>query len=144
LGWPRAAGHRKDFQAPFQEAITQFAFDDRAFLAMLFNSRRYQIETVCEEWSVGDPMKLRGPWLRRLTAEQLWDSTLTLLVSDLNERKSSRGDLTISGNSRKCLRTNSGNQLVKISKSDNTFFDQRLHPRHGKSKNSDFRRPARR
>ncbi len=61
---------------------------------MLFNSRRYQIETVCEAWSVGDPMKLHGPWLRRLTAEQLWDSTLTLLVSDLNERKSSRGDLS--------------------------------------------------
>jgi hypothetical protein len=61
---------------------------------MLFNSRRYQSETVREGWSVGAPMQLRGPWLRRLAAEQLWDSTLTLLVPDLDERKSSRGDLS--------------------------------------------------
>jgi len=61
---------------------------------MLFNFRLYQSEAVREEWSVGDPMELRGSWLRRLTAEQLWDSTLTLLVPDLDERKSSRGDLS--------------------------------------------------
>jgi hypothetical protein len=76
------------------KAMTQLGFDERAFLAMLFNSRLYQSEVVREEWSVGDSMELRGPWLRRLTAEQLWDSTLTLLVPDLDERKSSRGDLS--------------------------------------------------
>ncbi len=76
------------------DAMTQLGFDERGFLAMLFNSRLYQSEAVREEWSVGDPMELRGPWLRRLTAEQLWDSTLTLLVPDLDERKSSRGDLS--------------------------------------------------
>lgn len=76
------------------KAMAQLGFDERAFLAMLFNSRLYQSEAVREEWSVGDPMELRGPWLRRLTAEQLWDSTLALLVPDLDERKSSRGDLS--------------------------------------------------
>jgi hypothetical protein len=76
------------------QAIIDLGFDERAFLAMLFSSRLYQSESVRDEWSVGNPMELRGPWLRRLTAEQLWDSTLTLLVPDLDERKSSRGDLS--------------------------------------------------
>lgn len=76
------------------ETMAQLGFDERALLAVLYHSRLYQSEAVREEWSVGDPMELRGPWLRRLTAEQSWDSALTLLVPDLDERKSSRGDLS--------------------------------------------------
>lgn len=76
------------------QAIVEVDFDERAFLAILFNSRLYQSGSVREEWTVGDGMPLRGPWLRRLTAEQLWDSSLTFLVPDLDERKRYRGDLS--------------------------------------------------
>ncbi|MGK0198824.1 MAG: hypothetical protein ACI91J_002103 [Yoonia sp.] len=76
------------------ETMAQLEFEERALLAVLYNSRLYQSESIREEWDPGVPTELRGPWLRRLTAEQLWDSMLTLLVPDLDERKGSRGDLS--------------------------------------------------
>ena len=41
-----------------------------------------------EEAAPGSAFAMRGPVLRRLAAEQLWDSLLVLLVEDVDERKS--------------------------------------------------------
>jgi len=62
-------------------------FDERAFLAVLLNTRLYQSETMRERPEPGATFGLQGPLLRRLSAEQIWDSHLVLLVPDLDERK---------------------------------------------------------
>ena len=68
--------------------LVAFRFDERAFLAVLLNTRLYQSEAVRERPEPGAPFGLHGPLLRRLSAEQIWDSHLVLLVPDLDERKS--------------------------------------------------------
>jgi hypothetical protein len=69
-------------------ALIGFRFDERAFLAVLLNTRLYQSEAVRERPEPGSAFALHGPLLRRLSAEQIWDSHLVLLVPDLDERKS--------------------------------------------------------
>ena len=63
-------------------------FDERSFMAVLLNTRLYQSEAVRETPEPAAVFALRGPQLRRLSAEQIWDSHLVLLVKDLDERKS--------------------------------------------------------
>ena len=71
-------------------AMIGLKFDERAFLAAVLNTRLYQSESVRETPKPGVPCDLRGPLLRRLSAEQVWDSCLTLIVPDLDERASLR------------------------------------------------------
>ncbi len=70
------------------QAMIRLRFNERDFLAMLLNTRLYQSESVRAEAQPGASFALDGPMLRRLSAEQLWDSLLVLLVQDVDERKS--------------------------------------------------------
>jgi hypothetical protein len=70
------------------QTMVQLRFDERAFLAVLLNTRLYQSEAVRETPEPGATFALLGPQLRRLSAEQIWDSLLVMLVSDIDERKS--------------------------------------------------------
>jgi hypothetical protein len=69
------------------ETMVRFGYDERSFLAALLNTRLYQSRTDRIEPEPGTPFALRGPQLRRLSAEQVWDSLLVLLVEDLDERR---------------------------------------------------------
>jgi hypothetical protein len=69
------------------ETIARLGFDERAFLAVLLNSKVYQSGADDAAPAPGQPPPLRGPVVRRLSAEQVWDSVLTLLVPDLDERQ---------------------------------------------------------
>lgn len=70
------------------EAMVGLKFDERTLFAVVLNSRLYQSEPVREELEPGAVFSLAGPLLRRLSAEQMWDSLLTFLVEDLDARKS--------------------------------------------------------
>ncbi|TDU81900.1 cytochrome c [Prosthecobacter fusiformis] len=65
-------------------------FDERAFLAVILNTQLYQSDADRETPETGAAFALRGPLLRRLSAEQVWDSYLTLLAEDIDERKGLR------------------------------------------------------
>ncbi len=69
------------------QSMAELRFDERAFLAVLLNSRLYQSEAERKQLEPGEMYSLRGPLVRRLSAEQLWDSLLVLLVEDLDARK---------------------------------------------------------
>ena len=69
------------------QTMARLRYDERAFLAVLLNTRLYQSEAERKELEPGEAFALRGPLLRRLSAEQLWDSLLVLLVEDLDARK---------------------------------------------------------
>lgn len=69
------------------ETMVRLDFDERSYLAVLLSTRLYQSEPDRTDPEPGAAFALRGPQLRRLSAEQVWDSLLTLLVEDLDERR---------------------------------------------------------
>lgn len=99
--WKRAMGagliEPVDRLGPFQSSglldlltgiVIQLDFDERAILEVILNTRIYQAESVRSEIEPGKAMDLKGPLLRRLSAEQVWDSMLVFLVDGLDQRES--------------------------------------------------------
>jgi hypothetical protein len=54
-------------------------YDTKAFIRILCNTQAYQREVTRTEWPAGQPYPFTGPLLRRMTAEQMWDSFTTLI-----------------------------------------------------------------
>jgi len=54
-------------------------YDMKAYLRILFNTSTYQRQASHEEVAPGTAYPFTGPLLRRMTAEQLWDSFVTLI-----------------------------------------------------------------
>lgn len=55
-------------------------FDVRQLQRIIFNTRAWQRESTSEDVDLSVPYYFPGPLLRRMTAEQIWDSLLTLAV----------------------------------------------------------------
>lgn len=57
-------------------------YDMKEYLRILFNTKTYQREATYAEVNPAEPYHFHGPILRRMTAEQVWDSFITLAVRD--------------------------------------------------------------
>ncbi len=68
-------------------------FDMKEYLRIVFNSETYQRQACVEEVSPGLPYHFPGPILRRMSAEQLWDSFLTLAVVRPDEYRELKADV---------------------------------------------------
>lgn len=67
----------------FLEAeMKRLNFNMKEYLRILFNTRAYQREASREMVTPADLYHFPGPLLRRMTAEQVWDSFLTLSLVD--------------------------------------------------------------
>ena len=66
--------------------MVAYDFDQKQYLRMLLNTRTYQSAVSVDTPEPDETYHFQGPILRRMTAEQLWDSMLTLAVVDLDER----------------------------------------------------------
>jgi hypothetical protein len=62
-------------------------YDLRAYQAALYKSQAWQRQATAGDIDPGQPYRFPGPMPRRLTAEQAWDSLLTLTVPDVDGRK---------------------------------------------------------
>ncbi|MBT6153093.1 MAG: DUF1549 domain-containing protein [Planctomycetaceae bacterium] len=62
-------------------------YDLKQFLRVLYNTKTYQREVTTEEVAAEDTYYFPGPVLQRLSAEQLWDSLLTMTIPYVDERK---------------------------------------------------------
>ncbi len=62
-----------------EKLMVSLKYDMKAFLRILFNTSTYQRQASHEEVAPGTAYHFTGPLLRRLTAEQLWDSFVTLI-----------------------------------------------------------------
>ena len=62
--------------------MVRLKFDLRAFMRLLYNTQTYQREAVTAELAMGEPFYFPGPVLRRMTAEQAWDSCVALAIGD--------------------------------------------------------------
>ena len=59
-------------------------FDMKQFIRVLCNTRFFQRQAVIDEPDVPDDYQWQGPVLRRMSAEQIWDSIATLLIPDVD------------------------------------------------------------
>jgi hypothetical protein len=62
------------------DEMLRLKFDLREFVRILVSTDTYQRRAVVHDPASGTPFRFTGPALRRMTAEQLWDSILTLVA----------------------------------------------------------------
>jgi hypothetical protein len=70
--------------AALERLMISVHYDLRALQRVLFNTSAYQSAVSTQEVSPGDEWHCTGPLLSRLTAEQVWDSWLTLVRTDVD------------------------------------------------------------
>lgn len=68
-------------------------FNLKDFMRLVYNTKCYQAEATTEPIAMGEPYYFQGPQLRRLTAEQAWDSYMTLVLSHPEKFKAPLQDL---------------------------------------------------
>jgi hypothetical protein len=73
------------------EAMIDLKYDVKQFQRAIYNSKTFQKQATREQLDKTQPYYFPGPILRRMTAEEIWDSILTLAIVDLDERP---GDVT--------------------------------------------------
>lgn len=62
--------------------MEELNYDQRGFLAKVMKSKAYQRRCLTEEYQPGASVHFAAPFLRRMSAEQAWDSLITLIVDD--------------------------------------------------------------
>jgi hypothetical protein len=62
------------------ELVKTLDYDVRAYLDILYNTRTYQSAAYNGEMAPGAPYHFPGPVLRRMSAEQIWDSIVALAL----------------------------------------------------------------
>ena len=67
-----------ELMAYLESEMKRLDFDMKEYLRILLNTETYQRQSYDHEVALGTPYHLPGPMLRRMTAEQAWDSFLTL------------------------------------------------------------------
>lgn len=75
------------------EEMKRVKFNLKDFMRIVYNTRAYQSEATTEAIPMGEPYYFQGPQLRRLTAEQAWDSYMTLVLGDPDKFKKPLEDL---------------------------------------------------
>jgi hypothetical protein len=73
--------------AALESLIRDLDFDMKEFLRVIYNTETYQRQAFTGEVAPGTPYHFPGPVLRRMTAEQAWDSILTLAVFPMEYRE---------------------------------------------------------
>lgn len=68
-------------------ALVDFDFDLKQYLRMLYNTRTFQRMVSTDEIEAGTDYSFPGPVLERMSSEQLWDSIVGLIVTDVDARK---------------------------------------------------------
>ncbi len=74
-----------ELEAALEHLLVALHFDLRQFERVLLLTRLFQQETLAGDPPTDTPYAFAAPLLRRLSAEQLWDSLLTLSVDDLDQ-----------------------------------------------------------
>ena len=68
-----------EMEKHIEKLVVDLNYDMKAVLRVLYNSKAYQAQAAREEHSPGNVYHFTGPLLRRMSAEQMWDSFVTLI-----------------------------------------------------------------
>ena len=72
--------------AYLEEQMKRLEYDQQAFLRLLYNTRTYQRQATGGDVPSDQPYHFPGPVLKRMSAEQLWDSIVTLSIPQPDKR----------------------------------------------------------
>lgn len=75
----KTVGDLPELQQYLNRLMVALGYDMKAFLNVLVRTRAYQAQATRTEWQPGEPYDFTGPLLRRMTAEQIYDSFVTLI-----------------------------------------------------------------
>ncbi len=72
-----------------EEQMLACEYDMKAYLRLVLNSQVYQREASEQDLTAGEPYTFVGPLLRRMSAEQIWDSMVALVnpTPEINDWK---------------------------------------------------------
>lgn len=74
--------------------MVRVKFNLKEFMRIVYNTKTYQSEATTEDIPMGTPYYFQGPVLRRMSAEQAWDSFMTLVLgSTVDSYKNTAADL---------------------------------------------------
>jgi len=74
--------------------MVRVKFNLKEFMRIVYNTQTYQREATTEELAMGEPYYFQGPMLRRMSAEQAWDSYMTLVLGqDVDKPKNTESDM---------------------------------------------------
>jgi hypothetical protein len=77
-----------------ESEMVRVKFNLKEFMRIVYNTKTYQSEATKEEIAMGMPYYFQGPMLRRMTAEQAWDSFMTLVLGgQIDAFKNTSADL---------------------------------------------------
>ncbi|MDF1656860.1 MAG: DUF1553 domain-containing protein, partial [Verrucomicrobiales bacterium] len=76
------SGPNPELDDYLEKLMIDLDFDLHTYLRILFNTKAYQREATLTEHTPGAPYYFQGPLLRRMSAEQIWDSVVTLSVEN--------------------------------------------------------------
>ncbi|MGV3663607.1 MAG: DUF1549 domain-containing protein [Prosthecobacter sp.] len=68
-----------DLQKHLEKLMVSLKYDMKAYMRVLYNTSAYQRQVTREEHAPGNVYHFTGPLLRRMSAEQMWDSFVTLI-----------------------------------------------------------------
>lgn len=71
-----------ELMAFLEDLMRELNYDMRAYLKIVFNTQAWQRAASREEILMGEPYHFAGPLLRRMSAEQIWDSMVALSVPE--------------------------------------------------------------
>jgi hypothetical protein len=66
------------------ELMIEKKYSLKSFLRVLYNTDTYQRMAGTQEIALGETSHFTGPMLRRMSAEQVWDSIITLTNGNLD------------------------------------------------------------
>lgn len=69
------------------ESMIDLDYDMKKFLRAIYNSRTYQSSAMASDVADPNEFYFNGPIVRRMSAEQIWDSLLTLTVPEVDKRQ---------------------------------------------------------
>lgn len=75
-----------------EELMIARRYDLKSFLRVLFNSDVYQRMPSTKDVMLGDSYAFTGPLMRRMSAEQIWDSVATLVQGDIDAQGASQNE----------------------------------------------------
>jgi len=75
-----------ELMAYLTELFIELDYDIQAFQKVIYRTKAYQREATFEEPVPGAPYHFAGPILRRMSAEQIWDSLVALTVKNPDDR----------------------------------------------------------
>lgn len=68
-----------ELEKHLEKLVIDLKYDMKAVLRVLYNTKAYQAQVSRQEYAAGSTYHFTGPLLRRMTAEQMWDSFVTLI-----------------------------------------------------------------